>query len=118
MQNDEDLTSKRITSAMHALPRDRFIEMSDSSLVLGRSIPPSNAVSEVLHHAGIHPDHKVLQIGTGAGYLSAVLSKLAANVVTMEANPAIARIAQAARMGARALTTWHPSIEYWYPAPG
>jgi len=95
MQNDEDLTSKRISGAMRALPRDRFIEMSDSSLVVGRSIPPSNAVSEVLYHADIHPDHKVLQIGTGAGYLSAVLSKLAANVVTMEVNPAIARIAQA-----------------------
>ncbi len=95
MQNEEDLTNKRISSAMRALPRDRFIEMNDSSLVLGRSIPPSNAVSEVLHHADIHPDHKVLQVGTGAGYLSAVLSKLAANVVTMEANPAIARIAQA-----------------------
>ena len=95
MQNEEDLTGKRIGDAMRALPRDRFIEMSDSSLVLGRSIPPSNAVSEVLQHADIHPDHKVLQVGTGAGYLSAVLSKLAANVVTLEINPAIARIAQA-----------------------
>ncbi|MBE9537509.1 MAG: protein-L-isoaspartate(D-aspartate) O-methyltransferase, partial [Proteobacteria bacterium] len=56
---------------------------------------PSSAVAEVLHHTDIHPEHKVLQIGTGAGYLAAVLSKLAANVVTMESNPAIARIAQA-----------------------
>ena len=40
MQNEEDLTNKRISSAMRALPRDRFIEMNDSSLVLGRSIPP------------------------------------------------------------------------------
>ena len=95
MHNSENPTSERVASAMRALPRDRFIEMSDSSLVLGRSIPPSNAVAEVLNHANIHPEHKVLQIGTGAGYLAAVLSKLAANVVTMESNPAIARIAQA-----------------------
>ena len=32
MPNDEDLTSKRISSAMRALPRDRFIEMSAISL--------------------------------------------------------------------------------------
>ncbi len=95
MQNEQDLRGKRVSDAMRTLPRDHFIEMSDSSLVLGRSIPPSNAVSEVLNHTDIHPDHKVLQVGTGAGYLSAVLSKLAANVVTLEINPAIARVAQA-----------------------
>ncbi|MBE9540372.1 MAG: hypothetical protein IMF06_14910, partial [Proteobacteria bacterium] len=67
MHNSENLTSERIASAMRALPRHRFIEMSDSSLVLGRSIPPSSAVAEVLHHTDIHPEHKVLQIGTGAG---------------------------------------------------
>jgi type IV pilus assembly protein PilB len=94
MRNEEDLTHQRISSAMRALPRRHFIEMSDTARVTGRSIPPSTAVSEILHHADVHPDHKVLQIGTGAGYLSAVLSKLAANVVTIEINPAIARIAQ------------------------
>ncbi|MCB1732949.1 MAG: hypothetical protein KDI21_20935, partial [Halieaceae bacterium] len=76
---------------MRMLPRDRFIEMSDPDLVLGHSIPPTNAVSEILHHAQIEARHKVLQVGTGAGYLAALLSKLAAQVVTMEINPALAR---------------------------
>lgn len=94
MQDMKNLRNKRITTAMRSLPRDRFIEMSDPSLVLGRSIPPSNAVSEILEHADVQPDHKVLQIGTGAGYLAAVLSKLASQVITVEANPAIAQSAQ------------------------
>lgn len=94
MRHTEDQRIKRIAAAMQSLPRDRFIEMSDPSLVLGRSIPPSNAVSEILELADVLPDHKVLQVGTGAGYLAAVLSKLASQVISIEVNPAIARSAQ------------------------
>ena len=85
----------RVTKAMRALPRDHFIEMSDSSLVLGRSIPPTNAVSEILEHAVVGADSKVLHIGTGAGYVTALLSKLAAQVISIENNPSNARFAQA-----------------------
>jgi type IV pilus assembly protein PilB len=95
MQDTQKLRSKRIATAMRSLPRDHFIEMNDPSLVLGRSIPPSNAISEILELADVQPDHKVLQVGTGAGYLAAVLSKLASQVITIEANPAIAHDAQA-----------------------
>jgi type IV pilus assembly protein PilB len=92
---DKIITAKeRVTSAMRALPRDHFIEMSDPSLVIGRSIPPTNAVSEILEHAAIEPHHRVLQIGTGAGYVAALLSRLATQVVTIEINPAIVSSAQ------------------------
>jgi type IV pilus assembly protein PilB len=94
MDDLKDTTSTRVSKAMRSLPRDHFIEMSDPSLVLGRSIPPTNAVSEILHHARVCPEHKVLQIGTGAGYVAALLSKLAAQVVTIEINPSISRFAQ------------------------
>ena len=79
---------------MRALPRDHFIEMSEPSVVQGRSIPPTNAVAEMLDHAQIQPEHRVLQIGTGAGYLAALLSKLCAQVITVEINPSLARLAQ------------------------
>jgi type IV pilus assembly protein PilB len=87
-------SGQRITAAMRSLPRDHFIEMSEPSLVQGRSIPPTNAVSEILNHTDIQPHHHVLQIGTGAGYLAALLSKLAEQVVTIEKHPAIAHCAQ------------------------
>ena len=94
MQRSDKPNNERITKAIRALPRDRFIEMSDPDLVIGRSIPPTNAVAEILCHAEVAAGHSVLQVGTGAGYLSALLSKLAARVVTMEVNPAMARSAQ------------------------
>lgn len=87
--------AERVTAALRALPRERFIEMSDASVVLGRSIPPTNAVSEILKHAAIEPHHRVLQVGTGAGYTAALCAALADTVVTMEINPAMARQAQA-----------------------
>ena len=92
--SSKDRTSTRVSDAMRALPRDHFIEMSDPSVVMGRSIPPTNAVAEILDHANVQPDHRVLQIGTGAGYLPALLSRLASQVVTIEINPSLARFAQ------------------------
>jgi len=89
--SDEGLAS--IRDALRSLPRDHFIEMSEPSIVVGRSIPPTNAVSEILKHADVQAEHHVLQVGTGAGYLAALLSKLAREVVTLELNPAIARCA-------------------------
>lgn len=94
MFDHKKAVSRRVTEALRSLPREHFIEMSDSSLVLGRSIPPTNAVSEILNHAAIEPHHKVLQVGTGAGYVAALCSKLAKQVVTLEVNPAMARHAQ------------------------
>ncbi len=94
MQQGKTARTQRINNAIHTLPRDQFVEMKDPNLVLGRSIPPTQAVLDILRHADIEPRHNVLQVGTGAGYLSALLSKLASQVVTIEINPAIARWAQ------------------------
>ena len=94
MQQSSKSHSQRISNAIQSLPRDHFIEMSDPNLVLGRNIPPTHAVLDVLSHADVEPRHNVLQVGTGAGYLAALLCQLAARVVTLEINPAIARCAQ------------------------
>ena len=94
MQQAKTARAKGIKDAIRSLPRELFIEMKDPNRVLGRSIPPTQAVVDILGHANIEPHHSVLQVGTGAGYLSALVSRLAARVVTMEINPAIARWAQ------------------------
>ena len=94
MHKQNPKVAARVTQAMRTLPRDHFIEMSNPSLVLGRSIPPTNAVSEILNHANIQPDHKMLLVGTGAGYVAALASKLAAKVVALEISDAMAQQAQ------------------------
>ena len=90
----EEAAANRVREVLAALPREQFIEMSSPGLVLGRSIPPAKAVFEILRHADSQPHHRVLQIGTGAGYLAALASKLAAEVYTLEKNHAIAQSAQ------------------------
>ena len=94
MQRQDPKIAEQVTAAIRDLPRDHFIEMSDASVVLGRSIPPTNAVSEMLNHAAIRPEHNVLLVGTGAGYLAALSSKLANRVVALEISAAMSRQAQ------------------------
>ncbi len=86
--------ANRVTQAMRELPRDHFIEMSDPALLVGRIIPPTNAISEILQHAAIMPEHNVLLIGTGAGYMAALASKLASQVVALEVDSTLAHQAQ------------------------
>ncbi|MEP5568125.1 MAG: methyltransferase domain-containing protein, partial [Halioglobus sp.] len=94
MHKQNPKVAQRVTEAMRALPRDHFIEMSDPSVVMGRSIPPTNAVSEILNHADIQSQHKVLLVGTGAGYVAALASKLCAKVIALEISAAMAQQAQ------------------------
>jgi len=85
---------QRIRLAMRALPRDRFVEHGEPGAVPGQSVPPSRAVFEILRHADVQGDHRVLLAGVGPGYLGALLSRLAGEVVALESNPAMARAAQ------------------------
>ncbi len=94
MDNIESLDGQRIAKAVRSLPREHFIELSEPSLVAGHSIPPTHSVIEILNYAQLKPGQSVLQVGTGAGYLAALLSKLTAQVITLENNPAVARLAQ------------------------
>jgi type IV pilus assembly protein PilB len=94
MQAIEIGNKEQINNVMLSLSRDRFLDSGKTSSLLGRSIPPANAITDILQHASLEPQHRVLQVGTGAGYLTALLSQLAAEVVAIEADPAIAASAR------------------------
>lgn len=49
--------------------------------------------ARLLQEADLHPHQKVLEIGTGTGYMAALLAEKAAHVTTIEINPAIAEFA-------------------------
>ncbi|MBN7795632.1 Flp pilus assembly complex ATPase component TadA [Parahaliea mediterranea] len=85
-------SDERLLKALEALPRQLFLAQQES-FVSGHSIPPLNVVAQILGEADLQPGHRVLQVGTGTGYFTAVASRLVDSVVTVEKNDALARVA-------------------------
>jgi protein-L-isoaspartate O-methyltransferase len=80
----------RIDAALEQVDRKAFIRSSESGMISGRSIPSTEVVRTILRALVFPPAPKVLQIGTGLGYIVAVLSRLARQVVAIEKIPSVA----------------------------
>jgi type IV pilus assembly protein PilB len=85
-----------LEQALLRLPRSNFIASPDlRSMVSGRSIPTTVAVRQILEQVGpVDPGSRALVIGSGAGYLPAILSQLVKTVVVVEREDHIASIAR------------------------
>ncbi|MDI9245882.1 ATPase, T2SS/T4P/T4SS family [Marinobacter sp. CHS3-4] len=94
----------RAEDALIAVRRSEFVASSDlSSFVSGHSIPQKHALRHLLTlMPEIAPDQTLMHIGGGAGYVAAVLAKLAGKVVYVDRNPAVAEAAKErfSRLGA------------------
>src|SRR5579862_4442453 len=86
----------RVLAAMRTVERDRFIPSElrdhaydDGPLPIGseQTISQPYMVALTCEVAQLRGVENVLEIGTGSGYEAAVLSQLAANVVTIESIP-------------------------------
>ncbi|MBR4506213.1 MAG: protein-L-isoaspartate(D-aspartate) O-methyltransferase [Bacteroidales bacterium] len=87
------ISDERVLKAMNEVPRHWFMDsLLDSSAYIDQAFPigceqtishPSTVAmqSQLLN---VEPDMKVLEIGTGSGYQTAVLCKLGAKVFTVE----------------------------------
>jgi protein-L-isoaspartate(D-aspartate) O-methyltransferase len=53
-------------------------------LACGQTISQPYVVAYMTEQLGVRPRHHVLEVGTGSGYQAAILSRLAADVVTVE----------------------------------
>ncbi len=86
-----------IEAALAAVPRRAFYEDSDDALqaAVGRSMPSPRALRRLLAVLRVTPAARVLHIGTGSGYAAAVLSRIAAEVFSVERMPALIRLARA-----------------------
>jgi len=112
---DEQLAGRgirdaRVLDAMGAVPRHVFVDPSlwpraygDHALptVEGQTISQPYIVARMLELAALEPDQRVLEIGTGSGYQTALLARLAGQVFTIERVPELLRAARARldRMG-------------------
>jgi len=84
---------RRILAAIERVPREIFVPedlaefaYADRTLPIacGQSIDRPSTAGRVLEALSVAPDHRVLEIGTGSGYLTAVLGRLARRVLTLD----------------------------------
>jgi protein-L-isoaspartate(D-aspartate) O-methyltransferase len=87
------ITEPRVLDALRAVPRHRFVPANqrdsayaDRPLPIGhgQTISQPYMVALMTHRLDVQPDHRVLEIGTGSGYQTAILGKLAGEVFTIE----------------------------------
>jgi protein-L-isoaspartate(D-aspartate) O-methyltransferase len=87
------ITDQAVLRAMDEVPREHFVEArfaetayTDHALPIacGQTISQPYVVAIMTEALDVHPNHRVLEIGTGSGYQAAVLSRLAREVVTLE----------------------------------
>jgi protein-L-isoaspartate(D-aspartate) O-methyltransferase len=100
---------ERVLAAMGRVPRERFVPedlrhlaYEDGALPIGngQTISQPFIVATICQLLALSPSDRVLDVGTGSGYQAAVLSELAAEVVTIERVPELARAARAALVDA------------------
>jgi len=95
---------ERVLDAMFAVPRHEFVRAEhlhvayqDCPLPIGpcETISQPYIVAAMTVAAKISPGDKVLEIGTGSGYQTAILAFLGAEVITIERNGSLAEAARA-----------------------
>jgi protein-L-isoaspartate(D-aspartate) O-methyltransferase len=90
---DRGITDRRVVEAMRGVPRERFVptaqrENAHAGRALaighGQTISEPYIVALMTQSLDVAPSHRVLELGTGSGYQTAVLSRLAREVCTVE----------------------------------
>jgi protein-L-isoaspartate(D-aspartate) O-methyltransferase len=94
----------RVLEVIEALPRQDFtpppyqgLAYADVEIPLahGERMLAPKIVAKALQALALRPGDRVLEIGTGSGYLTACLGRLAAQVVSIEQHPDLSSAAQA-----------------------
>ncbi|MGI9510608.1 MAG: protein-L-isoaspartate(D-aspartate) O-methyltransferase [Geminicoccaceae bacterium] len=98
----------KVLEAIRTVPREKFVpdvkkarayENEPLSIGHKQTISQPLIVALMTHHLHLEPSHRVLEIGTGSGYQTAVLAEIADDIVTIENIPALARQARATLEG-------------------
>lgn len=98
-----DVSDAQVLSLLSAVKREQFVPAGRQSLAFtDMEIPlgydaymwQPKLEARVLHELQVQNNERVLEVGTGSGYLTALLSRLAAQVISVEIVPELS--AQAA----------------------
>jgi protein-L-isoaspartate(D-aspartate) O-methyltransferase len=97
-----NVTDPRIHAAMSAVAREKFVPRAAQALAYadvpvaiaqGRFLLDPRSFAKLLQLARVTADDRVLDVGCGTGYSSAVLARLAASVVALEQDADLLRAA-------------------------
>jgi protein-L-isoaspartate(D-aspartate) O-methyltransferase len=87
------IDDERVLAAMAEVPRERFVSerlggraYADSALPIGdeQTISQPWVVAAICQALGLRGSERVLEVGTGSGYSTAILARLAAEVLSIE----------------------------------
>ncbi|MCB1445762.1 MAG: protein-L-isoaspartate O-methyltransferase [Rhizobiaceae bacterium] len=122
-----DVTSHPVLNAFLSVARENFVPDNrkavayidnDVEIAPGRYLMAPSPLAKMLQLAEIRPTDHVLDLGAGTGCTSALLSHLAASVVALESDPALAETAKAnlAAAGATNVTVAKGDLAAGWPA--
>jgi protein-L-isoaspartate(D-aspartate) O-methyltransferase len=98
-----DVLDARVLDLLHHVKREQFVPaayqslaFSDTELPLahGQTMLSPKLEARLLQTAQVHASDRVLEIGTGSGYMAALLGFTAAQVLSFELEPDLASSAQ------------------------
>ena len=102
------LANIRVLRALERTPRSffvpqRYADIAARDIALpiggGQTAPPPSTVASMIEALRVDPSHRVLEIGAGSGYATALLGQVAAEVVSLERCQSLA-VEAAARVAA------------------
>jgi protein-L-isoaspartate(D-aspartate) O-methyltransferase len=97
-----DVTDVRIHAAMNAVAREKFVPSAAQALAYadvpvavapGRYLLDPRSFAKLVQLADVGPNDRVLDVGCATGYSSAVLARLAGEVVALEQDADLVRAA-------------------------
>lgn len=98
-----DVLDGNVLDVLSSLPRERFVPeryrrlaFADTSIPLGHGEQMMSPQLEgrMLQALALRPDDRVLEVGTGSGFITACLARLAASVLSYEIHPTLAEQAR------------------------
>lgn len=102
------ISDSRVLDAMRRVPRERFVPQSfrenaydDRPLPIGeeQTISQPYIVAVMLQHLALQPADRVLEVGAGSGYATALISLLTAEAFSVERHASLAASAEATLRG-------------------
>ena len=99
-----DVLDEHILDTLRAVPREQFLPQAwrelafadcEIPLPLGRRMLRPLLVGRILQALAVRPGEQVLEVGTGSGYVTACLGRLAGRARSIELHPPLAQFARA-----------------------